>query len=117
MRQRPLQTSDSETRFDFRNGRNRHSQCSHDISSDKNHRQDREKAAIVIRECRDGDQLDRSRTGESLFDNTPVASWTTVICLGVFIVVFAVSWGPVVWVMLPELFLLHVRGIGTGYPP
>lgn len=48
------------------------------------------------------------------FDNTPAASWTTVICLGVFIVVFAVSWGPVVWVMLPELFLLHVRGIGTG---
>lgn len=26
------------------------------------------------------------------FDNTPAASWTTVICLGVFIVVFAVSW-------------------------
>ncbi|MCY7906975.1 sugar porter family MFS transporter [Bacillus inaquosorum] len=48
------------------------------------------------------------------FDNTPAASWTTVICLGVFIVVFAVSWGPVVWVMLPELFPLHVRGIGTG---
>ena len=27
---------------------------------------------------------------------------------------FAVSWGPVVWVMLPELFPVHVRGIGTG---
>lgn len=34
--------------------------------------------------------------------------------LGVFIVVFAVSWGPIVWVVLPELFPLHVRGVGTG---
>ncbi|MED4371792.1 sugar porter family MFS transporter [Bacillus licheniformis] len=48
------------------------------------------------------------------FGNTSGAAWTTVICLGVFIVVFAVSWGPIVWVMLPELFPLHVRGIGTG---
>ncbi len=38
----------------------------------------------------------------------------TIICLGLFIVIFAVSWGPVVWVMLPELFPVHVRGIGTG---
>lgn len=36
------------------------------------------------------------------FGNTSGAAWTTVICLGVFIVVFAVSWGPIVWVMLPE---------------
>ncbi|MCY7857705.1 sugar porter family MFS transporter [Bacillus sonorensis] len=48
------------------------------------------------------------------FGNTAGAAWTTVICLGVFIVVFAVSWGPIVWVMLPELFPLHIRGIGTG---
>ncbi|MBU8787467.1 MULTISPECIES: sugar porter family MFS transporter [Bacillus] len=48
------------------------------------------------------------------FGDTTGAAWTTVICLGVFIVVFAVSWGPIVWVMLPELFPLHVRGIGTG---
>ncbi|WFA04825.1 sugar porter family MFS transporter [Bacillus sp. HSf4] len=46
--------------------------------------------------------------------NTVAAAWTTVVCLGVFIAVFAVSWGPVVWVMLPELFPLHVRGAGTG---
>ncbi|MEC3607858.1 sugar porter family MFS transporter [Bacillus glycinifermentans] len=48
------------------------------------------------------------------FGDTTGAAWTTVICLGIFIVVFAVSWGPIVWVMLPELFPLHVRGIGTG---
>ncbi|UBM45441.1 sugar porter family MFS transporter [Bacillus velezensis] len=48
------------------------------------------------------------------FEHSAAASWTTVICLGLFIIVFAVSWGPAVWVMLPELFPLHVRGIGTG---
>lgn len=50
----------------------------------------------------------------NIFGNTTGAAWTTVICLGVFIVVFAVSWGPIVWVVLPELFPLHVRGVGTG---
>lgn len=48
------------------------------------------------------------------FEGSTAAGWTTVICLGLFIVIFAVSWGPVVWVMLPELFPVHVRGIGTG---
>jgi sugar porter (SP) family MFS transporter len=49
-----------------------------------------------------------------LFEGSGPAAWTTVICLGLFIVIFAVSWGPVVWVILPELFPRHVRGIGTG---
>lgn len=48
------------------------------------------------------------------FEGSTAAGWTTIICLGLFIVIFAVRRGPVVWVMLPELFPVHVRGIGTG---
>lgn len=48
------------------------------------------------------------------FASSGAAAWTTVICLGLFIVIFAVSWGPVVWVIFPEIFPRHVRGIGAG---
>ncbi|SNZ17067.1 MFS transporter, sugar porter (SP) family [Terribacillus aidingensis] len=43
-----------------------------------------------------------------------VATWAIIICLGLFIVAFSTTWGPVVWIMLPELFPTKVRGIGTG---
>ncbi|MCD7035817.1 sugar porter family MFS transporter [Metabacillus sp. GX 13764] len=45
---------------------------------------------------------------------TPATAWYTVILLGLFIVFFAATWGPAVWVMLPELFPLKARGAGTG---
>ncbi|AKP47383.1 sugar porter family MFS transporter [Bacillus smithii] len=45
---------------------------------------------------------------------TAAASWTTVICLAVYIAFFSLSWGPVVWVMLSEIFPLSIRGIGMG---
>ncbi len=35
---------------------------------------------------------------------------TTLVCLALFIAAFAVSWGPIVWVMLGEIFPLKVRG-------
>lgn len=38
----------------------------------------------------------------------------TVIFLGSYILFFGVSWGPVVWVMLGEIFPLNMRGIGMG---
>ena len=38
----------------------------------------------------------------------------TLACLAAFIASFAISWGPTVWVMLPEIFPLNVRGTGTG---
>jgi sugar porter (SP) family MFS transporter len=41
-------------------------------------------------------------------------AWITVIFLGIFIVFFAATWGPAVWVILPELFPLKARGAGTG---
>jgi sugar porter (SP) family MFS transporter len=38
----------------------------------------------------------------------------TLACLGGFIVSFAATWGPVVWVMLPEVLPLSVRGSAMG---
>ncbi|MFL5827014.1 MAG: sugar porter family MFS transporter [Thermoleophilaceae bacterium] len=38
----------------------------------------------------------------------------TLICLAGFIVSFAATWGPVVWVMLPEVLPLSVRGTAMG---
>ncbi|KHD85330.1 sugar porter family MFS transporter [Bacillus ginsengihumi] len=46
--------------------------------------------------------------------HTAASSWTTVICLAVYIAFFSLTWGPVVWVMLSEIFPLSVRGIGMG---
>ncbi len=38
----------------------------------------------------------------------------TVVCLAGFIVSFAASWGPIVWVMLAEIFPLRIRGAAMG---
>ncbi|MCI2914864.1 sugar porter family MFS transporter [Staphylococcus hominis] len=40
--------------------------------------------------------------------------WVIIICLSLFIVFFGISWGPVLWVMLPELFPTRARGAATG---
>ena len=32
------------------------------------------------------------------------SAWIIIVCLSLFIVFFGASWGPVLWVMLPELF-------------
>jgi MFS transporter, SP family, sugar:H+ symporter len=42
------------------------------------------------------------------------AAIITLICLAGFIVSFAATWGPVVWVMLPEVLPLNVRGTAMG---
>src|SRR4029079_19627244 len=42
------------------------------------------------------------------------AAIITLICLGTFIAFFAATWGPVVWVMLPEILPLSVRGTAMG---
>ncbi|WP_086428072.1 sugar porter family MFS transporter [Staphylococcus cornubiensis] len=42
------------------------------------------------------------------------AVWIILICLTTFIIFFGVSWGPVLWVMLPELFPMRARGAATG---
>ena len=42
------------------------------------------------------------------------AAIITLICLGTFIASFAATWGPVVWVMIPEVLPLGVRGTAVG---
>jgi len=42
------------------------------------------------------------------------AAIITLVCLGTFIASFAATWGPVVWVMLPEVLPLSVRGTAMG---
>jgi sugar porter (SP) family MFS transporter len=42
------------------------------------------------------------------------AAIITLVCLGTFIAFFAATWGPVVWVMLPEVLPLSVRGTAMG---
>lgn len=44
------------------------------------------------------------------------AAWIILLCLTTFIIFFGVSWGPVLWVMLPELFPMRARGAATGIP-
>jgi MFS transporter, SP family, sugar:H+ symporter len=45
---------------------------------------------------------------------TDPAAIITLVCLGTFIAFFAATWGPVVWVMLPEVLPLSVRGTAMG---
>lgn len=37
-----------------------------------------------------------------------------LFCLCLFMVVYLVSWGMVVWVVLVEIFLLYIRGMVLG---
>ena len=50
----------------------------------------------------------------SLFAGSQLSSLLTVVFLGLYIIFFGVSWGPVVWVMLGEIFPSHFRGVGIG---
>lgn len=45
--------------------------------------------------------------------NTSTA-WITVIFLAIYVMSFAVSWGAVAWVIIPEILPLKARGAGTG---
>lgn len=42
------------------------------------------------------------------------SSWVIIICLSLFIVFFGLTWGPILWVMLPEMFPMRARGAATG---
>jgi sugar porter (SP) family MFS transporter len=43
-----------------------------------------------------------------------ILSWVTLAGLMLYVASFAVSFGPLLWVMLPEIFPLKVRGVGAG---
>lgn len=38
----------------------------------------------------------------------------TVISLAVYVMFFSMTWGPVMWVLLGEIFPLRIRGLGVG---
>lgn len=42
-------------------------------------------------------------------------SWLSAICVFLYIAFFAVSLGPLPWVMMPEIFPLNVRGQGASF--
>jgi sugar porter (SP) family MFS transporter len=42
------------------------------------------------------------------------AAIITLVCLATFIASFAATWGPVVWVMIPEVLPLSLRGTAMG---
>ena len=42
------------------------------------------------------------------------AAIPTMVLIAIYILGFAVSWGPLAWVMIGEIFPLSVRGIGTS---
>jgi sugar porter (SP) family MFS transporter len=43
-----------------------------------------------------------------------IISWVTLAGLMLYVASFAVSFGPLLWVMLPEIFPLKARGAGAG---
>ncbi len=45
---------------------------------------------------------------------TDPAAIITLLCLAGFIISFAATWGPTVWVMLPEVLPLRIRGTAMG---
>ncbi len=45
---------------------------------------------------------------------TDLVAIITLLCLAGFIVSFAATWGPTVWVMLPEVLPLRIRGTAMG---
>lgn len=48
-----------------------------------------------------------------LLDET-VGQVLAVLCLALFKAAYSLSWAPLLWVMLPELFPLRVRSVGVG---
>ncbi|RBQ18974.1 MFS transporter [Spongiactinospora rosea] len=47
-------------------------------------------------------------------EGSAVVGVVTVVCLALFIMSFAVSWGAVAWVVMSEIFPLNVRGAAMG---
>ncbi|QSO48913.1 sugar porter family MFS transporter [Alicyclobacillus mengziensis] len=50
----------------------------------------------------------------AIYGTSPSVGWMTLICLAAYISFFSISWGPVMWVMLSEIFPLSIRGVGMG---
>lgn len=51
----------------------------------------------------------------NFFGDVAVLAVPTMILIAVYILGFAVSWGPIAWVLIGEIFPLSVRGIGSSF--
>ena len=47
--------------------------------------------------------------------NVTLLAMPTMVLIGVYILGFALSWGPIAWVLIGEIFPLSVRGIGSSF--
>lgn len=47
--------------------------------------------------------------------NIETAATYTIILIAIYIFGFAVSWGPIAWVLIGEIFPLSVRGVGSSF--
>ncbi len=47
--------------------------------------------------------------------NIQTAAVVTIILIAIYIFGFAVSWGPICWILIGEMFPLNVRGIGSSF--
>lgn len=51
----------------------------------------------------------------NIVGNVSTLAVPTMVLIGVYILGFAVSWGPIAWVLIGEIFPLSVRGIGSSF--
>ncbi|KAL9961390.1 hypothetical protein ACROYT_G030315 [Oculina patagonica] len=42
-------------------------------------------------------------------------SWLSILCIGLFILMFALAWGPVPWLVMSEIFPLRARGPASSF--
>ena len=48
------------------------------------------------------------------FSTSAIWGQVTLYCLCIYVFFFALTWGPIMWIMIGEVFPLRVRGLGGG---
>jgi MFS family permease len=46
--------------------------------------------------------------------DVPAASWLAVICVMIYVGSFAISLGPIFWLLISEIYPLRIRGVAMG---
>ncbi|MDR3112865.1 MAG: sugar porter family MFS transporter [Endomicrobium sp.] len=47
-------------------------------------------------------------------DTSAILPYITLAACGLYIFFFALTWGPIMWIMIGEIFPLKIRGLGVG---
>ncbi|WP_125547319.1 sugar porter family MFS transporter [Levilactobacillus lindianensis] len=53
--------------------------------------------------------------GMKFSDGSQAAAIISVVALTIYIAFFSATWGPVMWVMIGEVFPLNIRGLGNSF--